>query len=209
LLSFDHFGKLEIKKWRVSPDAAVQMAYQLAYSKGHKDKLPTVYESCATRNFHRGRTEVIRSLTNESKNFVDLMNSPGSSEDARREAFLGACGKHIEVAKLAKNGLGVDRHLLALKKVADDAGITHELFEDETFEQSSAWVLSTSNVSAPFLDRFGFGAVTGDGYGLGYLVHDDDVPINITSYNSSDTTDSGRMAGDIEQSLLDIEKLFK
>ena len=29
-LDFDHFGKNEMKKWRVSPDASIQMAYQLA-----------------------------------------------------------------------------------------------------------------------------------------------------------------------------------
>ena len=184
------------------------MAYQLAYSKGHEGEIPTVYESCATRNFHRGRTEVIRSLTTESKNFVDLMNSQGTSADAKREAFHVACGKHIEVAKLAKNGLGVDRHLLALQKIAAEQGITHEFFEDEVFQKSSAWVLSTSNVSAPFLDRFGFGAVTGDGYGLGYLIHDDDVPVNVTSFKSGSGTDSARMAGDIEKSLLAVKDLF-
>jgi hypothetical protein len=67
VLPFGHFGKGAIKAWGVSPDAAVQLSYQLAFARQHGGRLPAVYESCATRNFFRGRTEVIRSLTSESR----------------------------------------------------------------------------------------------------------------------------------------------
>jgi hypothetical protein len=209
-LNFNAFGKAQIKKWKVSPDSAVQMAYQLAYFKMH-NKLPTVYESCATRGFDRGRTEVIRSLSVESGNFVDGMvgsiNDKNSSVEARREAFTAACERHIEIAKFAKSGMGVDRHLMVLGKLAAEGGIEHELFDDDVFKQSSTWILSTSNVSAPFIDRFGFGAVTGSGYGLGYVIHDDDVPVNVTCFRDGGT-DSEKMANSIDESLKDIKKLF-
>ena len=207
VLDFNHFGKKEIKNWKVSPDAAVQLAYQLAYVNLNDGKRPGVYESCATRNFNRGRTEVIRSMTKESSAFLDSMRDTSSSNEAKRQAFQDAAKRHIDVAKLAKMGQGVDRHFMALQAVNENIA-THKLFETDLFNKSKNWDLSTSNVSAPFLDRFGFGAVTGDGYGLGYLIHDNDVPVNVTSYKSSKATDSAMMNKEIEKSLLGIKELF-
>lgn len=50
------------QEWKMSPDAVAQMAFQLAFKRLH-GTMPSVYESCTTRWFHRGRTEVIRSCT--------------------------------------------------------------------------------------------------------------------------------------------------
>lgn len=46
----------------MSPDAVAQMAFQLAFKRLH-GTMPSTYESCTTRGFHHGRTEVIRSCT--------------------------------------------------------------------------------------------------------------------------------------------------
>ena len=210
VLLFPHFGKNKIKTWGVSPDAAVQMAYQNAYRVVHGDHAPT-YESCATRNFYRGRTETIRSLTNESRNFVEA-NVAGDDDDdreVRRRLFRSACDRHVETARAAKSGNGIDRHLLALEDEAKRRGLRHPIFDDELFNRSKTWLLSSSNVSAPFLDRFGFGAVTGNGYGLGYMIHDDYIPINVTNFkDSEDKTDSKLMKENIEESLLGFSELM-
>lgn len=63
LLRFDAYGTKQIKAAGVSPDGYIQMAFQLAYHRLH-NKFSPVYESCSTRQYLHGRTEVGRSLTN-------------------------------------------------------------------------------------------------------------------------------------------------
>lgn len=50
------------------------MVIQLAYFKTHKKVVPT-YESGSTRKFLHGRTDTIRTLSVESKAFVEGMES--------------------------------------------------------------------------------------------------------------------------------------
>ena len=51
------------------------------------------------------------------------------------------------------------------------------------FTQSKQWALSTSNVSCGFLDMFAFGPVIEGGYGLGYQILGDEIPICVTSFD--------------------------
>jgi len=46
-------------------------------------------------------------------------------------------------------------------------------------------LLSTSTVPLPFARLAGFGAVHGDGYGIGYMVQDEYTQACITSFKSS------------------------
>ena len=51
LLIHDNFGKGAIKKCRISPDAFVQMALQLAYYRDNNKKFSLTYEASMTRLF--------------------------------------------------------------------------------------------------------------------------------------------------------------
>jgi hypothetical protein len=79
VVHFEKYGKDVIKKHKVSPDAWVQMVKQLAYGKMTGGKPAVTYESAQTRKFRLGRTEVIRSASNQSKAFVDAMLDPNGS----------------------------------------------------------------------------------------------------------------------------------
>ena len=54
---------------QVSPDAFIQMALQVTYFK-NAGKFALTYESSMTRLYLQGRTETVRSLSNESAAFV-------------------------------------------------------------------------------------------------------------------------------------------
>ncbi|RHZ08368.1 hypothetical protein DYB37_001292 [Aphanomyces astaci] len=73
-LLFQHYGHAFLKRYKLSPDYFIQQAIQLAYYKMYKE-LPAVYETAHTRLFYHGRTETVRSLTNESLAFVKTMES--------------------------------------------------------------------------------------------------------------------------------------
>jgi len=217
VLDFKEFGRERIKKWGVSPDAAMQMSFQLAYARINATLgAPATYESCAMKPYFHGRTETIRSCTNEARAMVDAFNSPSASMELRREALQKASAKHVAIAAGARAcsgpNIGVDRHLLGMKTTALALGIPlPAMFTDPAYGRSNTWVLSTSNVTTPFFDLFGFGAVSAKGYGLGYMTLADNLPVNITSFISGQTPQSSSMAFGkaVAQALRDFDLAFK
>jgi carnitine O-acetyltransferase len=183
VVHFENYGKDVIKKHKVSPDAWVQMVKQLAYGKMTGGKPAVTYESAQTRKFRLGRTEVIRSASNQSKAFVDAMLDPNGSVSPRRflrirvyrhtpadeqtprhahgqdveraKLFRTAAARHIQYATWAADGQGVDRHMFGLKKLLREGEEMPEVFKDEAFALSSTWTLSTSNLTSEYLDNWG------------------------------------------------------
>lgn len=100
-------------------------------------------------------------------------------------ALRQAVAKHSLLTKEAATGRGIDRHLLGLRMMLRPQDGEHSaLFDDELFDRSQWWKLSTSGLSAGHLFRgtgyvfvspdiqhyqfllFRFGAVYNDGYGI-------------------------------------------
>lgn len=59
---YEEMGKKDCKKLGISPDAFMQMAFQIAYYRLYSET-PATYESCSTAAFRHGRTETIRPAT--------------------------------------------------------------------------------------------------------------------------------------------------
>ena len=210
MLMFDDFAKPEIKAMKMSPDAVGQMAFQMSYFKLH-DKLGPTYESCSTRGFFRGRTETIRACSEDMATFVTAMAKKDSfSKSELCEMMHRAASRHVTLAKEAMMGLGCDRHMMALKIIAEEEGYKMpEIFNDPVYSRSQTFLLSSSNVSSPELDVFGFGAVTGDGYGIGYQILQDVFPICVTSYHDSPSTNTTDFVSTVSQSLHDLRGLAR
>jgi carnitine O-acetyltransferase len=153
--------------------------------------LAATYESCQTRKYRRGRTEVIRSATPEALAWVKHMEASSSSATQRLAAFRAAAAAHIKYAGWAADGQGVDRHFFGLKKLikAGEEDRVPALFKDPAFAASANWTLSTSQLSSEFFDGWGFGQVTGDegtplgtgAFGIGYSVNNTNLRFTITS----------------------------
>lgn len=78
VLHYDVYGKNFIKQFKISPDAWAQLVKQFAFYK-FKGRPGVTYESAQTRKFQRGRTEVIRASSSQSKGWVDAMVDPGAT----------------------------------------------------------------------------------------------------------------------------------
>ncbi|CBY16022.1 unnamed protein product [Oikopleura dioica] len=144
-LSFSKFGKNEIKKWRLSPDAICQMAFQLTNFK-IRNKLSMTYEAALARLFKDGRTETIRSCTTASAAFVKEMLDKNSDNQKRRNALKAAVTNHGELTKHAMVGEAVDRHLFALCVASRGLNMEHEFlnkYRNAKWENVSGWELST------------------------------------------------------------------
>ncbi|KAI3405314.1 CAT2 [Candida oxycetoniae] len=178
---FQHYGygKGLIKKFKTSPDAYVQMLMQLAYYKLTGKVRPT-YESAATRKFLKGRTETGRTVSNESKKFVETWTDPTSTIEEKVATFQAATKQHVAYLSEAADGKGVDRHLFGLKSMLKPGEPVPEIFQDPIFTYSQTWYLSSSQVPSEFFQSWGWSQVIDDGFGLAYLINNDWIHVHIS-----------------------------
>lgn len=78
ILVHQEYGKGFMKKCRLSPDAFIQMALQLAYYRD-AGRFSLTYEASMTRLFREGRTETVRPCTIESSAWVKAMENPNTT----------------------------------------------------------------------------------------------------------------------------------
>ncbi|KAH9969706.1 acyltransferase ChoActase/COT/CPT [Russula dissimulans] len=182
VLHYDGYGKDFIKQFKTSPDAWTQLVKQLAFHK-FKGRPGVTYESAQTRKYQRGRTEVIRAASPQSKAWVDAMvDRKATVRDTQRAAlFRSAVARHVQYAAWAADGQGVDRHLFGLKKMVKEGEALPEIYQDSAYSRTSHWELSTSQLSSKYLDGWGYGEVVPDGYGLSYSIGGDHIRWTITS----------------------------
>ncbi|OQR95058.1 choline/Carnitine O-acyltransferase [Achlya hypogyna] len=207
---FQHYGHAFLKRYKLSPDFFVQQAIQLAYYKTF-GFIPAVYETAHTRLFYHGRTETVRSLTNESLAFCKTMTTSKDNSE-KWDALQTAIQRHGEIIKNSLLGEGVDRHLMGLQIVSEMSGISPRpsIFSDKAYELSKRYRISTSNISggagaSPIWG--GFSAMYDDGYGICYALQPDRINFSITCYNNEATTSAAEFKRALEAALLEMVEL--
>lgn len=212
------YGKGFMKECRISPDAYIQLALQLAYFRD-ACRFSLTYEASMTRLFREGRTETVRPCTIESAAWVLAMVGNTATVEEKVRLLQTACKMHQEAYQDAMCGKGIDRHLFCLYVVSKYLEVDSPFLNEVL---SEPWRLSTSQTphgQTPKMDlkKFpkcisaggGFGPVADDGYGVSYIVAGEDLLFfHITSKRSSPETDSSRFAMHLEQALADIKNLF-
>lgn len=111
-LDFQAYGKNFITSMGFSPDAFVQMAFQAAYY-GLYGRVECTYEPAMTKMYLHGRTEAVRTVSDESVHFVQTFWADNPAEQ-KVEALKRACATHVATTKDCAKGQGCDRHLYAL-----------------------------------------------------------------------------------------------
>ena len=230
------YGKGLIKKNMMSPDAFIQMAYQLTYYKVH-GQMALTYEACMTRMFRNGRTETVRVLSAESVNFVKAMLE-GTAENRgahfaleqpklptltqKRKLLKKACEKHQQAYIDAMCGRGVERHIFAMYVVSMSMDAESEFLQNAL---KIPWRMSTSqqpqrqtkiwNIVPKEIDDIsispggGFGPVTDDGYGISYMfAGEDKIFFHVSSKRSSPMSDSEKFLNVLNSVLQELKELL-
>ncbi|WP_018811390.1 choline/carnitine O-acyltransferase [Salinispora pacifica] len=174
-LPIDEFGVDEVKRLRMSPDAFVQLGYQLAHKRA-KGFTGATYESIATRQYSRGRTEAMRVVTPEVLRFVAVMDDPAAAREERRAAFRAAADKHVERAKQCQAGAAPEQHLWELQLIQQRRGAELGVPESPRLYETPGWrtmrddYLSTSSAPSTKIRYFGFGATSSRCIGIAYVL---------------------------------------
>ncbi|GMT22542.1 hypothetical protein PFISCL1PPCAC_13839, partial [Pristionchus fissidentatus] len=212
------FGKGRIKKIGCSPDGFMQMAIQLANYRD-QGRFVLTYEPASARFYKNSRTETIRSVTDDSCEFVKAMDD-GQIDRARRVSLLRkACETHATRNRDITVNQGIDRHLFVLYVMSKATG-TPSPFLDHFISQE--WLLSTSQ--APNMTNTTrmedehedqswlggvFAAVAKTGYGVCYrFAGNHSICIHMSSYHSAQNTDSDRFSVHLAKALEEMSALF-
>ncbi|ABD10445.1 hypothetical protein ThrDRAFT_03021 [Frankia casuarinae] len=175
VLSFTDFGQNRAKALKTSPDAFVQLAYQLAHSRA-KGHIGATYESIATRHWRRGRTEAMRVVTPEIQRFVTVLNDPDTDTATRRTAFRAAADAHVRRAKDCQAGRAPEQHLWELQFIARSQGERLGVTEPIALYEAPGWLkarddyLSTSSAPSTNVEFFGFGSTSSQCIGIAYVL---------------------------------------
>uniref|UniRef100_A0A8C2GJP6 carnitine O-palmitoyltransferase n=1 Tax=Cyprinus carpio TaxID=7962 RepID=A0A8C2GJP6_CYPCA len=206
---FREFGKGRIKKMKLSPDSFVQLALQLAYYRD-RGTFCLTYEASMTRLFREGRTETVRSSSNESCAFV-------LDREHCHKLLRKAAEKHQNLYRLAMTGSGIDRHLFCLYVVSKYLGVESPFLKEVL---SEPWRLSTSQTPVQQMELFdlvnhpefislggGFGPVADDGYGVSYIIMGEEM-INFHVSCKHSCTETVRFGSQISQAMMDLMTLL-
>lgn len=186
VLDFNDFGAKAIKgKRKISPDAFIQIAMQKAIYEARDKVLTNTYAVASTRAFAHGRTETIRPLTAEVKEYLEL--APGALDHEKKQALETALTKHFNNRLLASTGKGVDRHLgslcaVHLSSLPKEEQKAENLPEAlQSFSRASKFFLATSQTPCPTFTGGGFLPVIPEGLGVSYVVRDNRLIFHIVN----------------------------
>jgi carnitine O-acetyltransferase len=195
VLDFRGFGKHVLVAHRLSPDGFVQMAFQRTYH-ALTGKTASTYESISTKRFLHGRTEAMRSVSPESVAFVRAPDE---------QSLRSAVASHVATVKRCKEGRGVDRHLLGLRRMLEPDEPVPALLADPGYATLSRSVLSTSALrSSPGVELTCFGPVVDEGFGVSYTIHDNSIRCVVTNFHGL----AGGFADELERSLVEMRALL-
>lgn len=218
IMHFNNYGKGFIKLAKISPDAYVQIALQVAYMK-EANTFALTYESSMTRLFRNGRTETVRPVSMESRKFVETFFDPSVPKSEKIKLLQKAGEVHQNAYRDAMTGKGIDRHMFAMYVVSQGLGIKSDFLNKAL---SMEWRVSTSQQPqnqtglwdpAKDADKIspggGFGPVADAGYGVSYMIaNDKEFFFHISSKVSSPATDSRRFGKHIHDALMEMKELF-
>ncbi|WP_164525567.1 choline/carnitine O-acyltransferase [Siminovitchia acidinfaciens] len=187
---FTDFGAGEIKRMNFSPDAFLHMALQIAQYRTY-GRFESVYEPVSVRFFYEGRTECARATSMEKRRLVEAMDHGGESKKVLYSLMQRASAAHSDRIRDCQKGYGVERHMYGLEQMyhlfGPELGLEElpEIFKDEGYLTMRRDFISTSGMAYENVKYRMFGPVVEDGHGMAYIILEDSISINISSYTEN------------------------
>ncbi|XP_063320051.1 carnitine O-acetyltransferase [Pelmatolapia mariae] len=209
VMVFGHFGKNFPKAHKMSPDAFIQIALQLAYYRMYQQCCAT-YESASLRMFRLGRTDTIRSASRASAAFVRAFDDPSKQNSEKVDLMEKAVKAHRSYTNTAISGQAIDRHLLGLKMQAIEENLSvPDVLKDAAYTKALHYRLSTSQVPSQTDCVMCFGPVVPNGYGVCYNPMNNHINFAVSAFNSCKETAAAQLAQAVVDALLDMRTLLE
>ncbi|PKU35553.1 choline o-acetyltransferase [Limosa lapponica baueri] len=200
---FENYGKEFIKKQKISPDAYIQVALQLAFYRCHRRLVPT-YESASIRRFDEGRVDNIRSATSEAFAFVKAMTDDKTalSDSEKMQRFKDAIAAQTNYTLLRREVPIWDLILRWTGILGNVFWYSNVPFLIKVINDERMIIVPTT------MEMFCcYGPVVPNGYGACYNPQPEHILFCISSFKDCKETSSDMFAKAVEESLLEMRDL--
>ena len=186
------FGRRSARRLGIQPDAMIQVALQVAHYSLY-GKMVFTLEPISTRGFKSSRSSFINVQNQELLELCQLFISNSIDGPGKLDKFLKACDKHSKTIQSTRAGAGYDKHFNALKYLykfhdhygiafdEEDDRIANNLFENNIIAPFSQPELIAANCGNSATTTFGITPAVPQGFGVGYIIKDDQCDITVTS----------------------------
>lgn len=148
------------------------------------DKPQSIYASCAMGHFREGRTEAMRTVSQEIQDFIFELANKGEFNSL---LFDRAMQEHKNRIKLCKHGLAPSRYLQGLTWISEGKFQKIEFFTSPLTRCLGTNYFSTSNIGTldDLCSQFFFSPPAPSRFGFGYLTNESKIRFCI-SYHKED-----------------------
>uniref|UniRef100_I3K0D8 Carnitine O-acetyltransferase a n=1 Tax=Oreochromis niloticus TaxID=8128 RepID=I3K0D8_ORENI len=208
ILSFNHYGKNFLKANKMSPDAFIQMAIQLAYYRVHRQHCAS-YEAASMRLFRQGRVGEIPSTSSASVAFVMAFNDPNKKNTEKVDLLRKAIEVHKWNTNMEISGQTVFGHFLGLQHQATEKNIPMpDIFTDASFDKVFDYRLATSQVPSKSGCLPCAGPYQYKTYDICYTLLKDDMTFVVSAFKTNTENNSEELKKAVEDALLDMRTIL-
>ncbi|XP_075873815.1 carnitine O-palmitoyltransferase 2, mitochondrial-like [Nelusetta ayraudi] len=204
VLDFQDGGTEWFIRRNISPDAMVQLAFQMAFLRLYGQTCYT-NEICHLLYFKHGRYDYMHTATVHTKQCSQaFVCQPGRHSVGQLKAMLHDCSTHHrQLIKEVSTGHGISSLLFALDDLATSKGQTRPgLFADPAFFAfRHRNVILSSTLSGTSLQMAMFAPGNPEGLSLPYVMHGNRIVISVGSYQCYNNQE---FVQSINKSLKDI-----
>lgn len=188
-----------VKKLNLSIDSILQLCFQITNYSLY-GKMVNTLEPITTRKFKDARTELIPIQNDYIANLVKLYITNASSSE-KWDKFRECCAMHTQQCRDAMLGNGFERHFMSLVQVVKCRDVVEylnrvnphleaisfsdtdslPLLSNPDIEKLTQPELLISNCGNPALRLFGIAPAIDQGFGIGYIIHNEKVIITVSS----------------------------
>jgi carnitine O-acetyltransferase len=137
-----------------------------------------------TRKFQNGRSEICRVASTDVVAFVKTMEDDKATYEEKLFALQSAIKTQLNLMTDAKNGNGIDRHLMCLKGLLKPEEQAPLLFRDHAYSYLRTFHVTSSQVTSQYFECYGYAEIIQNGVGGSYMIHSDSLQFCVSSFKT-------------------------